>query len=136
MKKFFASILAVCAISAHAQPAGFIPLGESSMSGQAYIGNIRPQSLTANPSVKLAEYTMYYAGNGTFTNFVADCMRPDVSFGVILDANGNKYRGNPFFTPQGTLGWTTNVIACTQAYQWPETKPNPPSKPKERLTPA
>ena len=93
------------------------------MSGQAYIGNIRPQVLTANPSVKLAEYTMYYAGNGTFTNFVADCMRPDVSFGVTLDMHGNKYRGNPFFTPQGTLGYVTNVIACSQAYQSNETKP-------------
>jgi hypothetical protein len=123
MKKLFASLLAVCAISAHAQPAGFIPLGETAMSGHAYIGNIRPQVLTANPSVKLAEYTMFYAGDGTFTNFVADCMRPDVSFGVKLDMNGNKHRGNPFFTPQGTLGYVTNVIACTQAYQWPETKP-------------
>ena len=132
MKKLLASLLAVCAFSASAQPAGFVLLSDSVSKGQAYIGNIATQRLAANPSIPMAEYTIFYPRTGEFFNLVADCLKPDVSFFVTLDASGNKYRSNPTMTPQGTLGFQANIYACSQAFIWPETKP---SKPKERTLP-
>lgn len=128
MKKLFLA-LAIASGFAHAQPAGFTFLSDI-QGGQAYIGNIRAQSLIADPSVKLAEYTMFSTQNGAFVNFVADCAKPDVTFVVRLDVNGNKHRSSPSITPQGTIGWMGNVYACATAYTWPETKP---SKPKSNI---
>jgi hypothetical protein len=134
MKKLFASLLAVCAISSHAQPAGFVFLSDSATKGQAFIGNIRTQRLTVNPTVPLAEFTIFYPRTNEFVHLVADCLKPDITFFVDLDANGNKYRSSPVLTPSGTLGFQANVYACTQAFIWPETKPAP-AKQRERTLP-
>lgn len=135
MKKFLASLSIFCAISSHAQPSGFVFIGENAAIGTSFIGNVKPQFLIANPSAKLAEYTIFYARTSSFTNFVADCMRPDVSFLVTLDMNGNKYRGNPFMTPQGTLGWDYNVYACSNAYVWPSNSDSKPEPKRQRTIP-